>query len=87
MNTISKFKYYGHHVMSRKLKGRYLENIQTFEIEQIIADTVWIQCIKGTLFSAQNKGKRTQADPDQNNIYDAIHKIGIYHESYATDKH
>ena len=43
--------------------------------------------IKGTLFSAQNKGKCSQADPDQNNIYNAVHKVGIYHESYATDKH
>ena len=43
--------------------------------------------VKGTLLSAQNKGKRNQAYPDQNNIYNTIHKIGISHESYATDKH
>ncbi len=28
MRTMLKFKYYGYHVMSRKFKYRYIENIQ-----------------------------------------------------------
>ncbi len=35
--------------------------------------SVFYIAIKGTLFSAKNKGKCTQAHPDQNNIYCAVH--------------
>ena len=43
--------------------------------------------VKATLFSAKNKGKHTQAYPDQNDITRAIHKIRISHQSHATEKH
>ena len=59
-------------------------NIETFSYLQ---KHLILGGVKGTLLSAQNKGERHQAYPDQNNIYDAIYKIRISHKGDATDKH
>jgi hypothetical protein len=50
MSTILKFKYYGHHVMSRKFKYRYIEIICilpklqiSFEYHKLIGiSNVWV---------------------------------------------
>ena len=74
----------------RSLKRRICGIIHILLMSQYlyISKNIWqIGGFKGTLLSAQNKGKRNQAYPDQNNIYYIIHKIRISHESHATDKH
>jgi hypothetical protein len=39
MSTMLKFKYYGHHLMSRKFKYRYIERCPNIKLNEIIADT------------------------------------------------
>ena len=74
-------------IQSSKTRFAFKKTCPTMAITIKLAKAWQYDLLLETLFSADYKGKCTQADPDQNDITCAVHKIRISHESDAADKH